>query len=115
MECKLRTSDNDPGRCCSINRNIVECKYVSTLLSFGLYAVLIETLWNVNFYRHSSQWLQSLVLIETLWNVNREEKENEKVEKVVLIETLWNVNEGQSACSKSSRSINRNIVECKSD
>ena len=31
-----------------INRNIVECKFVSVFTAFNWFSELIETLWNVN-------------------------------------------------------------------
>ena len=53
-----------------INRNIVECKYVTTEVEILEEAVLIETLWNVNTYNNMRQGRLIAVLIETLWNVN---------------------------------------------
>ena len=53
------------------------------------------------------------VLIETLWNVNWGRFSIDSGKVGVLIETLWNVN--VSACIRESVTmrINRNIVECK--
>ena len=51
MECKFNL--NADRQCCepSINRNIVECKCVKLILMrCAGYNVLIETLWNVNFF-----------------------------------------------------------------
>ena len=38
-----------------INRNIVECKYVTERFYDYLKTVLIETLWNVNMHQHPHQ------------------------------------------------------------
>ena len=97
--------------------------------------VLIETLWNVNtlstilqltdmcinrniveckcsgFHGHTSRLL---VLIETLWNVNQQDGSIIYYMHNVLIETLWNVNIISKSPSAMRSSINRNIVECKS-
>ena len=54
----------------SINRNIVECKYVSKSPQSIGDRVLIETLWNVNLRTSQYPFLHRFVLIETLWNVN---------------------------------------------
>ena len=55
--------------------------------------VLIETLWNVNYFTVYILWDQWDVLIETLWNVNEDEKARVCDDANVLIETLWNVND----------------------
>ena len=56
-----------------INRNIVECKDVTSS-------------WKI---------LQVIVLIETLWNVKNGESLDVFTPADVLIETLWNVKSGQ--------------------
>ena len=77
----------------SINRNIVECKFISFTSSAGTSpTVLIETLWNVNFWTPVVSILVSIVLIETLWNVNKTQILLQELSALVLIETLWNVN-----------------------
>ena len=53
-----------------INRNIVECKYRFQNTNYSVSIVLIETLWNVNFFFLLFAIYYLLVLIETLWNVN---------------------------------------------
>ena len=53
-----------------INRNIVECKYMSISEKFMQGEELIETLWNVNCFKFFLGVLPCLELIETLWNVN---------------------------------------------
>ena len=77
----------------SINRNIVECKY---LYGFPVVCVcivvLIETLWNVNDTSVSGVRYLLPVLIETLWNVNLVKWQLLICTVWVLIETLWNVN-----------------------
>ena len=56
-----------------INRNIVECKVVTSQVLTSADIVLIETLWNVkNSIRKLSTYLME-VLIETLWNVKKNE------------------------------------------
>ena len=76
----------------SINRNIVECKYTSVWHVSGNAVVLIETLWNVNYYHPFADPHCIIVLIETLWNVNLEPITFPVLSLFVLIETLWNVN-----------------------
>ena len=55
-------------------------------------AVLIETWWNVNTYKHGFTTATIIVLIETWWNVN-------------FISALTTALEGYG--------FNRNMVECK--
>ena len=74
-----------------INRNIVECKLYSAWVRSARVTVLIETLWNVNLHDTHRLLQQVPVLIETLWNVN------------------WKTLQS----SNQTKSINRNIVECK--
>ena len=76
-----------------INRNIVECKLIYRTGRRQAFSVLIETLWNVNSSPDTTQNIELKVLIETLWNVN--------ITKTV-----------KATCG--AKSINRNIVECKS-
>ena len=55
-----------------------------------------------------------IVLIETLWNVKKYGFEEDDDASLVLIETLWNVKYNKRRLYPvMSRSINRNIVECK--
>ena len=71
MECKsyLKSKSHLSGR--GINRNIVECKYVSMIFSNCFRLIeLIETLWNVNIEGIKASADISSELIETLWNVN---------------------------------------------
>ena len=57
----------------------------------------------------------ALVLIETLWNVNKLITKKVPSKSRVLIETLWNVNITKTVkATCGAKSINRNIVECKS-
>ena len=80
----------------------------------GFNAVLIETLWNVNFGEYSILRVDGFVLIETLWNVNTITLREKNFLDVVLIETLWNVNwKGLLFLFRRYLCINRNIVECK--
>ena len=53
---------------------------------------LIDTLWNVNFYRFTICYKTNLELIDTLWNVNKE----------ILISNTQDIT-----------GINRYIMECK--
>ena len=76
--------------------------------------VLIETLWNVNDETHKDYTGLHVVLIETLWNVNGFSGRYYWIDNWVLIETLWNVNILLQRYNRTCRSINRNIVECKS-
>ena len=97
-----------------INRNIVECKFRCHITSLNPFAVLIETLWNVNPANTRPSSILVSVLIETLWNVNfiRCQRTTQGIQ--VLIETLWNVNaEPIMLFLISLICINRNIVECK--
>ena len=57
--------------------------------------VLIETLWNVNYYEAEKKKSQGYVLIETLWNVNILKSLPLPPKSPVLIETLWNVNQDE--------------------
>ena len=76
--------------------------------------VLIETYWNVNPDNPRNICRNRLVLIETYWNVNMIRKWRHYRAKRVLIETYWNVNASAvSSVGKSTRRINRNILECK--
>ena len=75
-----------------INRNILECKFLSTKLSVVPALVLIETYWNVN----ENESLQGERLHES---INRNILECKFVCNdintliaAVLIETYWNVN-----------------------
>ena len=54
----------------SINRNILECKYIYCHLYYTSIYVLIETYWNVNYKISYVKTLPDFVLIETYWNVN---------------------------------------------
>ena len=81
-----------PSAALSINRNIVECKYLLRRCIRDGFTVLIETLWNVNSVYTAFAFKRTVVLIETLWNVNKEEYEQYIDGNFVLIETLWNVN-----------------------
>ena len=72
----------------------MECKYLYDVTEELSDAVLIETLWNVNFCCPAGTGAVSAVLIETLWNVNTKEQAEKAYIETVLIETLWNVNSG---------------------
>ena len=100
---------------------------------------LIETLWNVNNYGGTRDYIDTTrinrniveckyyesvkftsfgdsELIETLWNVNDGKRGKGKKYYYELIETLWNVNVDTGALRNSiTHRINRNIVECKCD
>mgnify|MGYP004516742397 CR=1 FL=1 len=93
VECKCDAHRNLRLLQECINRNIVECKYCSCRSNCSCNLVLIETLWNVNSSPDTTQNIELKVLIETLWNVN--------ITKTV-----------KATCG--AKSINRNIVECKS-
>ena len=119
----------------SINRNIVECKYLLRRCIRDGFTVLIETLWNVNLILYDDRTLaisinrnivecksgtlsdvadQAAVLIETLWNVNFSFYHAASCLSQVLIETLWNVNIVEILQDQAlTHRINRNIVECK--
>ena len=56
---------------------------------------------------------QGSVLIETQWNVKITGSANILPFHIVLIETQWNVKLDDEIAHKISKSINRNIVECK--
>ena len=36
---------------------------------------LIDTLWNVNYYKYTQETYGTIELIDTLWNVNEEEQQ----------------------------------------
>ena len=92
MECKVYNHFFiSPVNIC-INRNIVECKASSTIVSSPL---------------------RLHVLIETLWNVKQGMENRRKEMNLVLIETLWNVKSVDHLQVDFSLRINRNIVECK--
>ena len=97
-----------------INRNIVECKFVSLYILLFVYLELIETLWNVNakklgqiaggvfginrniveckYIAIRRAMMEEKELIETLWNVNMFQPTSCTKKRTELIETLWNVN-----------------------
>ena len=50
MECKFRNGKDKVIEVVSINRNILECKLITSVMSLKLKPVLIETYWNVNFF-----------------------------------------------------------------
>ena len=54
--------------------------------------VLIDTWWNVNFFRYFAAIFQSVVLIDTWWNVNVPTGDADLKRIQVLIDTWWNVN-----------------------
>ena len=54
---------------------------------------LIETLWNVNYFKKAVEAGIDEELIETLWNVNYDKFIAMADATIELIETLWNVNE----------------------
>ena len=54
--------------------------------------VLIDTWWNVNFIRKSSNYKNGNVLIDTWWNVNPGGGCFLERGGKVLIDTWWNVN-----------------------
>ena len=58
------------GDACSLNRNILECKFEKIAENSDAIAVLIETYWNVNTKKKRGRGLGFWVLIETYWNVN---------------------------------------------
>ena len=58
---------------------------------------------------------QGSVLIETQWNVKITGSANILPFHIVLIETQWNVKLDDEIAHKISKSINRNIVECKDE
>ena len=70
LECKYIRSSvfGDNGIC--INRNILECKLNSQFVADGYTPVLIETYWNVNEANQDADAWKFGVLIETYWNVN---------------------------------------------
>ena len=47
----------------------MECKYSDDTAVYAVYAVLIETLWNVKLIDRAKSHSLFVVLIETLWNV----------------------------------------------
>ena len=125
----------DSDCCTSINRNILECKYIYCRKTNSLKTVLIETYWNVNPFAELVLSNLTFVLIETYWNVNAngyslsypERSINRNIleckyeieilttsSNLVLIETYWNVNlEAVVIVIISGSCINRNILECK--
>ena len=52
------------------NRYMVECECVQQLCYFPVSKVLIDTWWNVNFFKKKVRYKCFLVLIDTWWNVN---------------------------------------------
>ena len=53
---------------------------------------LIDTLWNVNNYGGTRDYIDTTELIDTLWNVNFLAPMLYSVIPFELIDTLWNVN-----------------------
>ena len=78
-----------------INRNIVECKYITEVNEPGIDEVLIETLWNVNSFYSSPNNVGSS-------GINRN-----------IVECKFCHHTGSTG--SVSLGINRNIVECKYD
>ena len=91
VECKWVTVCALTRQTASINRNIVECKSRKGWTFQQLLSVLIETLWNVN-------WISVLLSLNT-GSINR---------NIVECKSLTPTHQYQP-CS----GINRNIVECK--
>ena len=71
---------------------MVECEYLIHDKDSNIFAVLIDTWWNVN-ETHRIFFLNCyLVLIDTWWNVNRITAKKKRARTYVLIDTWWNVN-----------------------
>ena len=69
VECKDAISINFMHLIICINRSIVECKGTTLDLLWVEERVLIETSWNVKFWKSTPLTSGFSVLIETLWNV----------------------------------------------
>ena len=74
---------------------------------------LIDTLWNVNFFKLTAMGTVLLELIDTLWNVNPEIPAGKYTASHELIDTLWNVNIICDSAEPKTIRINRYIMECK--
>ena len=96
-----------------INRNIVECKFNWTGSQSHCIKVLIETLWNVNFYDLKVSCLSA--------SINRNIVECKCSWSDTLYQSDLRINRNIVECKSQnglivllvSNSINRNIVECK--
>ena len=72
MECKSTITGLALALGFRINRYIMECKcYCIDMRGRIPIAELIDTLWNVNRYRHRYTRQRQYELIDTLWNVNK--------------------------------------------
>ena len=71
VECKDAISINFMHLIICINRSIVECKGTTLDLLWVEERVLIETSWNVKFWKSTPLTSGFSVLIETLWNVKK--------------------------------------------
>ncbi len=79
----------------------------------NLFAVLIDTWWNVNFVGGEVCELVNEVLIDTWWNVNLIPINVENPPEWVLIDTWWNVNlDGYRGEDCLILGFNRYMVEC---
>ena len=102
-------------------------------LTMNTQLVLIDTWWNVNLQKSSSELpiyrfnrymveceygigrdvvVYQLVLIDTWWNVNTQLHSFLTLHPQVLIDTWWNVNFYIHKYSNAQTSFNRYMVEC---
>ena len=75
----------------SINRIRLEFKGSTTTTCASVYPVLIESDWNLKYFknRKSSQGVK--VLIESDWNLKRKMQRLQRRPQLVLIESDWNL------------------------
>ena len=81
---------------------MVECEFYPYKILTGFLLVLIDTWWNVNRARSSSDLALFSVLIDTRWNVNFVHTGGCFFKLSVLIDTWWNVNEAKWIGENSS-------------
>ncbi len=70
----------------------MECKSRNRYNNWCGRVELIDTLWNVNYYKYTQETYGTMELIDTLWNVNTIKCSLKHSRKPELIDTLWNVN-----------------------
>ena len=100
--------------CLCINRNILECKDVYSLVGETSRHVLIETYWNVKINAYNLIWNEWFVLIETYWNVKMTPAETSRNEEIGINRNILECKDQSSFFSYRAKvSINRNILECK--
>ncbi|GAW30348.1 hypothetical protein JDF658_01130 [Carboxydocella sp. JDF658] len=77
----------------SLNRTIVGWKHRSLTFTWEVdVEVLIEPLWDGNYFRRFQKLVRLIVLIEPLWDGNMANRIAGELGKKVLIEPLWDGN-----------------------